>query len=78
MKKRPILTARGDLIYGDPPSVIVARVYDDPELAAIFAAAPEMLTHSKEVLAWVDPLEGYDNPAITRLRADVAKAETTT
>ena len=40
----PQLTALGDRIYGETPEDgIVGCAYGDPELASIFAAAPELL-----------------------------------
>ena len=41
-KHTPTLTAIGDRIYGETPKDgLIARVYGDAELAALFAAAPE-------------------------------------
>jgi hypothetical protein len=40
MEKRPIYTASGEVIYGETPEDgIVAKVYGDPDLAQVFAAA---------------------------------------
>lgn len=42
--KRPIYTACDEKIYGETPEDgMVAKVYSDPELATMFAAAPELL-----------------------------------
>lgn len=41
---RPTLTASGEIIYGEAPEDgILAKVYGDPELAKLFAAAPDLL-----------------------------------
>ena len=55
MNKRPILTASGDVIYGKTPEDgIIAKVYGDPELARLFAVAPEMFDALETFFKWFD------------------------
>ncbi len=48
MNDVPTLTASGEVIYGETPEDgIIAKVYGDPELAQLFAAAPGLLDACK-------------------------------
>lgn len=82
--KRPILTASGEVIYGETPEDgIIARVYGDPELATMFAAAPDLLRQSEELICQIDKSGAIDDlghkienlKAVVLLRATIARAE---
>ena len=83
---RPLLTASGEVIYGETPEDgMLAKVYGDPELARVFAAAPELLAACKALVAADDISIDHDcerfahgvNAAIELARAAIAEAEGT-